>query len=39
MSLKYTETGLPGVLLIKPDVFKDSRGLLWKPFIKRNMRY
>ncbi len=34
MSLKYTETDLPGVLLIEPDVFKDSRGFFMETFHK-----
>ena len=32
MSIKYTETGLPGVLLIDPRVFKDSRGFFMETF-------
>ncbi len=34
MPLKCTETGLPGVLLIEPDVFKDSRGFFMETFHK-----
>lgn len=32
MSIKYTETDLPGVLLIDPRVFKDSRGFFMETF-------
>lgn len=32
MSIKYTETDLPGVLLIDPAVFKDSRGFFMETF-------
>ena len=32
MSIKYTETDLPGVLLIEPRVFKDSRGFFMETF-------
>ncbi len=34
MSIKYTETDLPGVLLIEPDIFKDSRGFFMETFHK-----
>ncbi len=32
MSIKYTKTDLPGVLLIDPAVFKDSRGFFMETF-------
>ena len=32
MSIKYTKTDLPGVLLIDPGVFKDSRGFFMETF-------
>ncbi len=32
MSIKYTETDLPGVLLIDPRVFEDSRGFFMETF-------
>ncbi len=32
MSIKYTKTDLPGVLLIEPRVFKDSRGFFMETF-------
>jgi dTDP-4-dehydrorhamnose 3,5-epimerase len=32
LSIKYTETDLPGVLLIDPRVFKDSRGFFMETF-------
>ncbi len=32
MSIKYTKTDLPGVLLIDPVVFKDSRGFFMETF-------
>ena len=32
MSIKYTETDLPGVLLINPRVFEDSRGFFMETF-------
>ena len=32
MSIKYTKTDLPGVLLIEPGVFKDSRGFFMETF-------
>ncbi len=32
MSIKYTETDLPGVLLIKPRAFEDSRGFFMETF-------
>ncbi|MBZ0107330.1 MAG: dTDP-4-dehydrorhamnose 3,5-epimerase family protein [Candidatus Scalindua rubra] len=32
MSIKCTETDLPGVLLIDPGVFKDSRGFFMETF-------
>jgi dTDP-4-dehydrorhamnose 3,5-epimerase len=32
LSIKYTETHLPGVLLIEPKVFKDSRGFFMETF-------
>lgn len=32
MSIKYTETDLPGVLLIDPEVFSDSRGFFMETF-------
>lgn len=34
MSLKIQETSLPGVLLIEPKVFKDSRGFFMETFHK-----
>lgn len=30
--MKVTETALPGVLLIEPDVFRDQRGLFWESY-------
>ena len=32
MSIKYTKTDLPGVLLIEPRVFKDTRGFFMETF-------
>ncbi len=32
MSIKYTETDLPGVLLIEPRAFEDSRGFFMETF-------
>jgi dTDP-4-dehydrorhamnose 3,5-epimerase len=32
LSIKYTKTDLPGVLLIEPRVFKDSRGFFMETF-------
>ena len=32
MSVKYTETSIPGVLLIEPDVFKDDRGFFLETY-------
>jgi len=32
MSLKFTETAIPGVMVIEPDVIKDSRGFFMETF-------
>ena len=35
MSVRFTETSLPGVILIEPQVFKDARGFLIETFHQR----
>ena len=32
MTLKFTETELPGVILVEPDVFRDARGFFLETF-------
>lgn len=36
--MKFTETDLPGVLLVEPDVFRDARGFFLETFHARKYR-
>ena len=35
--MKITETGLPGLLIIEPDVFEDSRGYFFESFNEKKL--
>ena len=35
--MKVTETGLPGVLLLSPKIYRDDRGAFWETFNSRVM--
>jgi len=35
--MKIAETSLPGVLVLTPDIYQDSRGAFWETWHQRRM--
>ena len=35
--MKISETELPGVLVIRPNIYRDDRGAFWETWNERNM--